>query len=422
MGWTVFAPTDPCAGAGGLADDRTTYSYRDHKPEMTEFANRALLPAGLRDVLPPDAAFETDIIGRLMAFFAANGYEHVKPPLIEFEEALLAGSGAAMAGQIFRVMDPISQRIMGVRADMTLQVARIATTRLAKAPRPLRLAYGGQVLRVKGSQLRPDRQFPQAGIEVIGAPGPEADAEVVLLAAEALAELGVTGISIDLNLPTLVPALCGVLNLSEPERTHLRRALDHKDVSAIAAIGGTAGSLLGTLLAAVGPADRAVAMLAAAPLPPAAAAQCEQLARVVELVRRDAPDLTLTVDPVEHRGFEYHAGVSFAIFARAAQSEVGRGGHYRAGDDAGEQATGATLFVDAVFDVLTRPKPRPRLLSPPGLPRAALRALQREGWVTVPALAPVPDLLAEAARMRCSHAWIAGEARPVTTQGELERG
>ncbi len=136
---------------------------------MNEPANRALLPAGLRDILPPFAEYEAKVVGRLAKYFTAHGYERVKPPLIEFEESLLSEAGAAMAPHSFRLMDPVSQRMLAVRADMTLQVARIATTRLANAPRPLRLSYAGQVLRVRGSQLRPERQFGQAGIELIGA-------------------------------------------------------------------------------------------------------------------------------------------------------------------------------------------------------------------------------------------------------------
>ena len=97
--------------------------------------------------------------------------------------------------------------MMGLRADMTPQVARIATTRLAHAPRPLRLSYAGQCLRVRGSQLAPERQVAQAGIELIGADSPEADAEIVLVGAEALAAVGLTRLSFDLTLPTLVPAL-----------------------------------------------------------------------------------------------------------------------------------------------------------------------------------------------------------------------
>ena len=102
--------------------------------------NRALLPAGLRDLLPPDAETEASAVEALMEVFASHGYQRVQPPLLEFEDSLLAGSGAAVSEQTFRLMDPVSQRMMGLRADTTPQVARIATTRLARAPRPLRLS------------------------------------------------------------------------------------------------------------------------------------------------------------------------------------------------------------------------------------------------------------------------------------------
>jgi len=145
----------------------------------------ALLPSGLRDLLPPDAETEASAVQALMDTFAAHGYQRVKPPLLEFEDSLLAGSGAAVADQTFRLMDPDSNRMMGLRTDITPQVARIATTRLVHAPRPLRLSYAGQCLRVRGGQLAPDRQVAQAGIELIGHDSPEADAETVLVAAEA---------------------------------------------------------------------------------------------------------------------------------------------------------------------------------------------------------------------------------------------
>ncbi|MDD9928207.1 MAG: ATP phosphoribosyltransferase regulatory subunit, partial [Rhodospirillaceae bacterium] len=117
---------------------------------MTDAGTKALLPDGLRDGLPPDAAHESAIAARLVEAFGRFGYARVEPPLVEFEDTLLDGAAASIANATFRLMDPVSQRMMGVRADMTLQVARIATTRLANAPRPLRLAYAGQVLRVRG--------------------------------------------------------------------------------------------------------------------------------------------------------------------------------------------------------------------------------------------------------------------------------
>ncbi len=129
----------------------------------------SLLPNGLLDLLPPQAENEARTIDLFMQSFAAFGYRRVKPPLVEFEESLLgAGPGQSLAPQTFRMMDPVSGRMMGVRADVTAQIARIATSRLGDEPRPLRLSYAADVLRVNGTQLRPERQFCQVGCEMIG--------------------------------------------------------------------------------------------------------------------------------------------------------------------------------------------------------------------------------------------------------------
>src|ERR1700684_354318 len=221
-----------------------------------ELPNPALLPAGLRDLLPPDAETEASAVEALMDVFAAHGYQRVKPPLLEFEDSLLAGSGAAVAEQTFRLMDPESQRMMGVRADTTPQVARIATTRLANAPRPLRLSYAGQCLRVRGSQIAPDRQIAQAGIELIGHDSPEADAEIILTAVEALAMIGLTRISVDLTVPRLVPNL--LESIEAGSRAALARALERKDAAAVAEIGGPVAGLLLQLLDASGLVQRAI--------------------------------------------------------------------------------------------------------------------------------------------------------------------
>src|SRR5438874_3199258 len=219
---------------------------------MNDMPHPALLPAGLYDLLPPEAEIEAEVTARLMGVLAAHGYERVKPPLVEFEETLLAGAGAAMAADTFRTMDPISHRMIGVRADMTPQVARIAADRLASRPRPLRLSYAGQVLRTKGSQMRPERQIGQAGAELIGAGGPAADVEVIAVAGEALVALGVPHLSVDLTLPTLVPAIAAAFGIAGERAAVLRAALDHKDAAAVAALAGEAGRLLAELIASAG--------------------------------------------------------------------------------------------------------------------------------------------------------------------------
>ncbi|MEC7246179.1 MAG: ATP phosphoribosyltransferase regulatory subunit, partial [Pseudomonadota bacterium] len=136
--------------------------------EKTE-ADKGLLPAGLSDLLAPQAQADADAIEAVLSCFSQFGYQRIKPPLLEFETSLLAdGPGAALADQTFRLLDPISRRMMGLRSDMTAQIARISGTRLAARPRPLRLAYGGDVMRVVPDVLNPERQLVQAGAEIIG--------------------------------------------------------------------------------------------------------------------------------------------------------------------------------------------------------------------------------------------------------------
>jgi ATP phosphoribosyltransferase regulatory subunit len=363
----------------------------------------ALLPPGLRDALPPEAEHEAALVASLMETFALHGYRRVKPPLLEFEDGLLAGTGAATAEQTFRLMDPASHRMMGLRADITPQVARIATTRLAAAPRPLRLCYAGQCLRVRATQLAPDRQLAQAGIELIGADVPAADAEMVLVGAEALAAVGLERLSYDLTLPPLVPALMEAAGVPQAERGPLARALDRKDAAAVAAHGGPLAAMLERLLLAAGPADRALAALAEASLPPAAAVLAERLAASVAAIRARAPALKLTVDPVEFRGFRYHTGISLTVYAPGRHEELGSGGRYLCGE--AEPATGLTLYPDAILRVLAPPPPRMRAYLPAGADGTALRA---EGIATVAGLAPVADARAEARRLGCSHVLLHG--------------
>jgi ATP phosphoribosyltransferase regulatory subunit len=373
----------------------------------------ALLPAGLRDVLPPDAAHEAGIVERLVACFAGHGYQRVKPPLIEFEESLLGRTNNGLATETFRLMDPVSQRMMGLRSDFTMQVARIATARLRKAPRPLRLCYAGDVLRVKGAQLRPERQFTQIGFELIGALGAPADSEAVLLAAEALQGLGIKRLSVDLTSPMLVPMICAGLGV-EPGRgpRSLRGALDRKDAAAVAAAAGVHGKLFARLLGAAGPAKRALATLRALDLPEAARAEADRLDQVTARVVEANPDLQLTIDPVENRGFEYHTGISFTLFAAGVRGELGSGGRYRAGfgdTGEGEPATGATLYLETIVRALPAPEDKPRLFLPCGAPVRVSRQLRADGWIVVAGLDTVADARAEAKRLGCSHVWVAGD-------------
>ena len=376
---------------------------------MTNSEQKALLPTGLTDLLPPDADREEDITRRLLDHFGRYGYQRVKPPLLEFEDGLLDGAGAVHSDQTFRVMDPASQRMLGVRADITPQIARITGTRLASTPRPLRISYSGEVLRVKGSQLRTDRQFRQIGVELIGAAhAATGDAEVIVLAAEGLASIGIDRLSVDINAPSLANTICQAMNVPPAAMSRLGDAIDRKDAAALEEIGTTQGisdatEILAQMLSAAGPATDGLSGLATLYLPDDARALVDRLTEVVDLVRGAAPDLDLTIDPIESRGFEYHSGISCTLFAMGARGELGSGGRYLT--TGGELATGFTLFTDMMLRATPAAPMADRVFVPHGTPPEVARAVRAEGRVAIQGLVAAQDVETEASRLGCSHYW-----------------
>ncbi|MGY8956088.1 MAG: ATP phosphoribosyltransferase regulatory subunit [Alphaproteobacteria bacterium] len=385
--------------------------------------NKALLPAGLHDLLPPRAAQESATIAGIMDVFNSCGYEQVKPPLVEFESTLVgngANGGGSLAGQMFRLMDPVSQRMMAVRADITLQVARIAGTRMVDVPRPVRLSYAGQILRVRGNQLRPERQFAQVGVELIGLDDVAADVEVIILAAEGLRAAGISEPTIDINSPALVANILSGIDLDDSAVSDLRESLDLKDAGATEEILRAQGVLLSdsgkalcALIRTVGPADQVIEELKSIDLPDGARAEVQRLTDVVMGVSTALPNLSLTLDPVEYRGFEYQTGVSFTVFAEGVRGELARGGRYIT--ESGEAATGVSLYMDTILRALPEATPVSRLYLPTGTAFSVGQAQRADGWITVAALGDVQDAAAEATRLACSHILI--NDKPVAVDG-----
>src|SRR5258708_7160530 len=267
--------------------------------------------------------------------------------------------------------------------------------------------------------MRPERQVGQAGAELIGAEGRAADVEAIVVAGEALAAVGVPHLSVDLTLPTLVPAIAEAYGITGERWASLRAALDHKDAAAVAGLAGEGRAVLARLVAAAGPGGAARAALDRLDLPERARLERERLGTVLDGLAGAIPALKVTVDPVENRGFEYHTGISFTFFARVGAElgplgELGRGGRYQAGDPAApEPATGFTLYTDTILRTLPAPPPPRRVLLPLGVDHARARALRAEGWVTVASLLQARDWQKEAARLDCGYVLDGGEPRPV---------
>lgn len=319
----------------------------------------SLLPNGLKDLLPPEAEKESHITQNLLHSFSKFGYTRVKPPLVEFEQSLLSqGPGQALARQTFRLMDPVSGQMMGVRADTTAQIARIAKTRLADEPRPLRLSYAVDVLKVNGTQLRPERQFCQVGCEMIGVDDCSDDVEICLTALTALQKVGIKNLTIDLTIPSLVNDLYKAFDVKADEVEQFDKLLQKRERDELAGKKSEISQCLIGLLDASGVAETAIYELQKLKIPKAAQDTIinlkviyDELSDALEIYGLD--DVKITIDLIERRGFDYQNEISFTLFSSGVRGELGRGGRYRLNDDGNENAAGFTLYMDSLLYAAT---------------------------------------------------------------------
>lgn len=366
----------------------------------------ALLPEGLRDRLPPEAEAAAAILRAALDAIGAHGYERVAPPLAEFEESLVGRLKAASARDLLRVVDPVSQRTLALRPDITTQVGRIAATRMAHRARPLRLSYGGPVVKLRATQLRPEREMTQVGAELVGLDSGTAAAEIVAVAIEALAAAGATGITVDLTLPDLVDTMAaGPLPLDAARAAQVRTLLDSKDAGGLAAIGSEAYL---PLVAAAGPFAEALARLRALDTTGVLASRLDGLDTIAG---RIAGTATVTLDPTERHGFEYQSWFGFSLFVDGLAGEIGRGGAYTVlhADGREEPAVGFSIYPDSLIDRMAGSAPARRLFLPLGSDPAAAARLRADGWVTVAALTPDCD----AAALACTHTLLSDGPTPL---------
>lgn len=334
-------------------------------PDMSASKNakgdtdKGLLPAGLSDLLAPQAQQDADAVEAVLSCFSQFGYQRIKPPLLEFETSLLAdGPGAALADQTFRLLDPISRRMMGLRSDMTAQIARISGTRLASRPRPLRLAYGGDVMRVVPDVLNPERQLVQAGAEIIGRDDEGAVVEIILAGVLGLQKAGIKNVTLDLGLPHLAEVLLGkeLAVMDADIKQQLFAAVSNRDISALASLPIAAAQKLADVMTASGASTDDLRALCA-DLDMSAAGKLDSLLTVADTLKNLLPDVAITLDPLDMQGFGYHTSISFSLFAKGLRGAIAKGGAYRTGYN--EAAVGISVYMERVLRGLTPPDAPP---------------------------------------------------------------
>jgi ATP phosphoribosyltransferase regulatory subunit len=288
-----------------------------------------LLPENVEDVLPPQAWRMEDMRRALLDLFRSRGYQLVIPPLMEYVDSLLTGVGADLDLKTFKLVDQLSGRLMGVRADITPQVARI-DAHLLTANAVNRLCYAGSVLHTQSDGFHRSREPIQIGAELYGEAGADADLEILTLMLQGLSACGVKTLQLDIGHVGVYRALAQEAGLSGEVEHQLFGALQAKDSSAVAVLTAGLSAALRDAFAALPLlyGDRSVLAEARARLPQLAAVQAAL--DTLEMIDRglvDA-DVEAAYDLAELRGYGYHSGVVFAAYTGGRSHAIAQGGRY----------------------------------------------------------------------------------------------
>jgi ATP phosphoribosyltransferase regulatory subunit len=298
---------------------------------------RWLLPSGIEEILPPQAQAMEGLRRDLLDLYRTWGYELVVPPLIDYLESLLTGTGHDLDLETFKLTDQESGRLLGVRADMTPQVARIDAHHLRRDV-PTRLCYLGTVLHTRSDGFAGTRSPLQIGAEIYGHAGPESDVEILRLLAETLRVGRITDAYLDLGHVGIFRGLARQAGLDRQQEMSLFEVLQRKAVSEIEelvaryAVAGAAARMLTALAELNGDDALSRAESALAEADRSVREALSYLRRVAEELEGWLPDVPVHFDLAELRGYHYKTGVVFAAFVPGWGQEIARGGRY---DDIG---------------------------------------------------------------------------------------
>jgi len=348
---------------------------------------RWLLPENISDVLPREARRLEATRRALLDLYSGYGYELVIPPLIEYVDSLLTGTGSDLDLRTFKLVDQASGRMLGLRADATPQVARI-DAHILNRPGVARLCYSGSVLHARPQHPLAVREPLQVGAELYGAAGSAADLEVLEIAVASLRTAGLARATIDLGHTGVVRALLDLAQLPAEAEDDILAALSTKDTPAlIECVAGVTATVREGLIALSRLGGGVQTIAAARKALPGVAPIAAALDGLDMLAARCGAD-EVTIDLADLHGYRYLTGVTFAVHAPELANAVLRGGRY---DNIGKAfgrarpAVGFSIYLRELVGLLRADAPN-AILAPAGEAaelREAIRALRAAGHIVV---------------------------------------
>ncbi len=295
---------------------------------------RWMLPEGIEETLPEQANVLEQLRRHLLDYFSSCGYELVQTPFIEYLDALLAGAGKELGAQTFRITDTLSGQQLGIRADMTLQAARIDAHQI-KQDGPVRLCYIGTVLHTVNDGFAGSRAPLQVGAELYGHAGIDSDFEILELMLNMLGLAGIQDVHIDLGHVGIFRALAAQAGLDKQDEQLLFEALQRKAIPEISDILDRLAldSHVSQCLSALADLNGGVEVLARAEkifqgADASVMAALDEIKQISALLQQRLPNLPVHYDLAELRGYAYKTGMVFAAFMPGYGQEIARGGRY----------------------------------------------------------------------------------------------
>lgn len=356
-----------------------------------------LLPEYIEDVLPAEAARLETYRRQLLDLFKVHGYQYVVPPMMEYVESLLTGTGHDLDIATFKVVDQLTGRLMGLRADTTPQAARI-DAHMLNHQGVSRLCYAGTVLRTKPDGLARTREPLQLGAELYGHAGIESDIEVQRLMVKALQLLGMRTLFVDLSHAAVFAGLSHMAQLGVQQEQSLQAALQSKDITLVETLVANLPEKSRNAFIALTQLNGGIEVLEQASDTLPASAELEQALHELETVAKalSNTDVTVTIDLSELRGYHYHSGMVFAAYAKGYAGPIALGGRY---DEVGaafgraRPATGFSLDLRGALQALGPARLNKGILAPVAADAELLSlidTLRSQGQVVVEALPDMP--------------------------------
>ena len=341
------------------------------------------LPTGFRDVLTKEANLQLNYAKKLIKSFNLWGYNLIEPPFVEYESTLLDKMDDDLSKKTFTFSDPLTKKNLSLRHDITSQLARIAKDRLSHFPKPLRLCYFGDVFRADNPKLSPDRQFKQAGVELIGSKDLYADIEVIILSLESLSKVGFKKSSLDLNIPCIIEKIFDDFNISEEQRYNFKNKIAKRDIKFFKDKNIELYKILMQIINTSGSLKNNLKKIQQLQLGKNAKECLKEFIFISSVLLKNFKQYNFSVDLLEHRGFEYYTGITFSVFCINSNKEICRGGRYYTPQ--GDNAVGSTFFLNQFFQFQKYPaKENKKVLIPyKNLLDNNIYKLRKKGWITI---------------------------------------